>query len=122
MQRGDRPAAKGDCPVFDAQTLLTHLGGDRNLAKTIIESATGDLLGYFDRLEQAIDAGNWAAARRLTHTMKGLTAQIGGIRLSSSLKEIDDRLRDGGRTDMPTVDALRSEYQVLSAILQEWMR
>jgi PAS domain S-box-containing protein len=109
-------------PVFDEKTLLAQLGGDRELAKAIILSATEDIPGYFEQLEQAIAAGNWKTAERQTHTMKGLAAQIGGIKLSVRMKEADDHLKGGGNTDSATVAALRGEYQTLSDALLEWLR
>jgi PAS domain S-box-containing protein len=108
-------------PVFDEKTLLTQLGDDRELARVIILSATEDIPGYFDQLEQAIAAGNWKAAERQTHTMKGLTAQIGGIKLSKRMKELDDHLKGGGNIDSATVIDLRREYQILSATLLAWV-
>jgi PAS domain S-box-containing protein len=109
-------------PVFDEETLLAQLGGDRELAKAIILSATEDIPGYFEQLEQAIAEGNWKAAERQTHTLKGLTAQIGGIKLSVRMKVLDDHLKGGGDTDSATVSDLRHEYQTLSAALLEWLR
>jgi HPt (histidine-containing phosphotransfer) domain-containing protein len=97
------------------------LGGDRELAKAIIQSATEDIPGYFEQLEQAVAAGNWKTAERQTHTMKGLTAQIGGIKLSVRMKALDDHLKGGGDTDSATVAALRNDYQLLSDILVRWM-
>jgi PAS domain S-box-containing protein len=109
-------------PVFDEETLLAQLGGDRELAKAVILSATEDIPGYFDHLEQAIAARSWKAAERQTHTLKGLTAQIGGINLSTRMKALDDHLKSGGDTDSATVIDLRREYQTLSATLLEWIR
>ena len=108
-------------PVFDEKILLTQLGDDRELARVIIRSATEDIPGYFDQLEQAIAAGDWKVAERQTHTMKGLTAQIGGIKLSKRMKELDDQLKGGGNIDSATVIDLRREYQILSATLLAWV-
>jgi HPt (histidine-containing phosphotransfer) domain-containing protein len=108
-------------PVFDENTLLSQLGGDRDLARIIIGSATEDMPGYFAQLEQAVAAGNWKAAARQTHTLKGLTAQIGGIRLSARMKALDDHLKGGGDTDSATVVDLQREYQLLSDTLACWM-
>ena len=53
--------------------------------------------------------------------MKGLTAQIGGIKLSKRMKELDDHLKGGGNIDSATVIDLRREYQILSATLLAWV-
>jgi CheY-like chemotaxis protein/HPt (histidine-containing phosphotransfer) domain-containing protein len=108
-------------PVFDENTLLTQLGGDHELAQIIIGSATEDIPDYFAQLEQAIVAGNWKAAARQTHTLKGLTAQIGGMRLSARMKALDDHLNGGGAIDSATLIDLRREYQLLSDTLACWI-
>jgi PAS domain S-box-containing protein len=107
-------------PVFDENTLLSQLGGDRELARIVIGSATEDIPNYFAQLEQAIAAGNWQAAERQTHTMKGLTAQVGGMKLSAHMKALDDHLKAGGGTDSATLIDLHREYQLLSDTLLRW--
>jgi HPt (histidine-containing phosphotransfer) domain-containing protein len=102
--------------------LLAQLGGDRELAMAVIRSAMEDMPGYFDQLEQAIAATDWKTAERQTHTLKGLTAQIGGIKLSARMKALDDHLKEVGITDDATVTDLRREYQTLAAALLEWVR
>ena len=71
--------------------------------------------------EQGAAAGNWSDAERATHTLKGLTAQIGGIRRSRRLKEVDDRLISGAKIDGGTVTDLRAEYKTLSDALRKWV-
>ena len=108
-------------PVFDENTLLSQLGGDRDLARIIIGSATEDIPNYFAQLEQAVAAGNWKSAERQTHTLKGLTAQIGGIRLSARMKALDEHLKGDVAIDSATVIDLRREYRLLSDALARWV-
>jgi PAS domain S-box-containing protein len=109
-------------PVFDEETLLSQLAGDRDLAKTIVLSATEDIPGYFDELDQAIVAGHWKDAERKTHTLKGLAAQIGGMKLSRRMQDIDEHLKGGGEIDLATAADLRRDYEMLADTLQKWMR
>ena len=122
------PAAKSESsteetgpPVFDENTLLSQLGGDRALARAIILSATEDMPKYYEHLEQAVASDNWKAAAGQTHTLRGLTAQVGGLKLSARMREVDDHLKGGGKTDSATVIDLRREYQILSAALLAWI-
>jgi CheY-like chemotaxis protein len=108
-------------PVFDENTLLSQLGGDQDLARIIVGSATEDMPGYFAQLEQAVAAGNWEVVTRQTHTLKGLTAQVGGMKLSARMKALDDHLKGGGTVDNDNVIDLRREYQLLSDALGRWM-
>jgi CheY-like chemotaxis protein/HPt (histidine-containing phosphotransfer) domain-containing protein len=113
---------EGGPQVFDETILVAQLGGDLELAREVIQSATEDMPGYFDQLEQAVAAGHWKAAERQTHTLKGLAAQIGGIKLSTRMRELDDHLKGGGDTDSATVIDLRRDYLILAAELMEWIR
>jgi HPt (histidine-containing phosphotransfer) domain-containing protein len=77
--------------------------------------------GYFAQLEQAVAAGNREVVTRQTHTLKGLTAQVGGMKLSARMKALDDHLKGGGTVDNDNVIDLRREYQLLSDALGRWM-
>ena len=105
---------------FDEATLLARLGGDRELARTIISSALGDMPAYFDELHMEVEAGNWAKVERKAHTLKSLSAQIGGMKLFQRLKALDDHLKAGGQTDTETVAQLRQDFVQLASILQTW--
>ena len=109
-------------PVFDAESLLNHLGGDQELARNIIESAMGDLPKYFDALEKALAGSDVNAAARLIHTMKGLAAQLGGTRLSMRFKEVEDQLKRGGEIEVNALGDLRQEQHILVEALQRWTR
>ncbi len=107
--------------VFDAQEMLAMLDGDMELARTIALAAIEDIAAHLDQLEQAMIAAEWTAARRLSHTMKGVTAQIGGMRLSNRFREQDERLQSGLEMTPLALAELRSEYQALKQALQEWL-
>ena len=109
-------------PVFDEKTLLAQLGGNRELAAMIMQSAMQDIPVTFDRLEQAISSAILTDAQRLIHTLKGLAAQIGATRFGQHLKETEDRLKAGTLPDSVAVAALRQDYQALLDTLPEWLR
>jgi HPt (histidine-containing phosphotransfer) domain-containing protein len=108
-------------PIFDEQTLLDQLGGNKDLARLIIVSAMDDFPKYVEQLEQVLVTGDGAAAKRATHTMKSLAAQIGGMALAQHMRETDDHLKAGGGIDAATVARLRAEYIELEAALQQWL-
>jgi PAS domain S-box-containing protein len=112
---------KDELPVFDEKTLLAQLGGSRELATMVMQSATQDIAATFDRLDQAIGSDNPKDAQRLLHTLKGLAAQIGATRFNHHAKETEDRLKAGTLPDNTTMAALRQDYQALVARLPEWL-
>ena len=109
--------AATDLPHYDEQTMLTNFDNDRDLIKKIIASTMIDLPNYLDALERAVAQGAWTDAGAAAHTMKGLTAQIGGTRLSAHLQLIETQLRDGGRINPAVVADIRSEYRAFEAAL-----
>jgi HPt (histidine-containing phosphotransfer) domain-containing protein len=97
--------------------MLTNFDNDRDLIKKIIASTMIDLPNYLDTLERAVARGAWTDAGAAAHTMKGLTAQIGGTRLSAHLQLIETQLRDGGHINPAVVADIRSEYRAFEAAL-----
>jgi HPt (histidine-containing phosphotransfer) domain-containing protein len=96
---------------------LESFDNDRDLIKKIVVSTMIDLPRYLDALEQAVARGAWSEAERAAHTMKGLTAQIGGARLSAHFQEIEEKLREGEGINPTAVADIRSEYRALEAAL-----
>ncbi|WP_201209908.1 PAS domain S-box protein [Rhodocyclus purpureus] len=117
---GQAPAPEPAGSVFDAATMLELLGGDHELARSVVEMALDDLPGLFGTLAAALDAGQREQATRAAHTMKGMIAQIGGTSLSGLMKDVEQMLKSGGEVDPASVAELRRQYEILSAALREW--
>ena len=107
-------------PTFDAAALIDPLGGNLELACMVIDSALGDFPTYFAQLDEACQAGDWKAAERAAHTMKGLSAQVGGKELARQMREADARLKRNEPLDSDTRARLRTEYTTLATALQRW--
>jgi CheY-like chemotaxis protein/HPt (histidine-containing phosphotransfer) domain-containing protein len=107
-------------PIFDEKTLLESLGGDADLARSIVASAMNDFPTYFGQLEQAVNASDWVTAERATHTMKSLAAQVGGLPLAEAMREADVHLKAGGHIDVAAVMELRAMLVELEGALQQW--
>jgi CheY-like chemotaxis protein/nitrogen-specific signal transduction histidine kinase len=111
-----------DSIEFDSSFLLTQLDGDRELARAILQSAMGNIPGYFDKFEQAVLLGNRSEAESFAHKLKGLIAQLGGVRLSKRMKLVEIELKTGGSIDAAALEELLTEYQQLSDRIKEWMQ
>jgi CheY-like chemotaxis protein/HPt (histidine-containing phosphotransfer) domain-containing protein len=116
-QSAEAPQRPADLPLFDEAAVLESFDNDRDLIKKIVVSTMIDLPRYLDALEQAVARGAWSEAERAAHTMKGLTAQIGGARLSAHFQEIEEKLREGEGINPTAVADIRSEYRALEAAL-----
>jgi len=105
---------------FDVAAMLDLLGGDYRLARSMALSALEDLPTYFDRLERALAGEAWNEAERVTHSLKGLTAQIGGGTIVACISEMNRRLRAGERMSRVEAENLRAAYEAMASELRAW--
>ena len=100
-------------PVFNAQSMMSRLGGDRRLANNMIDSALKEIPKFLNHLNEAFKEGHVVEAQMITHTLKGLIAQIGGERLASQVSQLDQVLRQGAMISYDQVQLLTQAYQDL---------
>ena len=115
--RSDEPAH----PIFDETRMLDQIGGERAIARMMLQSAMQDMPSYLDKLEQALHKANWKEVQHIVHTMKGLMFQIGALRLAEQLRAADLRLKKGERIDLDQADHWRGELADLIANLNNWL-
>lgn len=99
--------------VFNHQGMIQYLGGDVVLAQVMIQSAMMEAPKYFNQMYDAFDHGNWLEVKNLTHTLKGLIAQIGGDYLAHKIGQIDRTLRNGETVSAEILGELKSDYAYL---------
>jgi HPt (histidine-containing phosphotransfer) domain-containing protein len=104
-------------PVFNEQEVLDNFDQDRELMQRIFGAALIDLARQLQALEDAVVQGEWTEAGKIAHTIKGLTAQVGGLRLSAHAAEIEATLKSGGRITRDVIADVRSEYNDLRTAL-----
>ncbi len=114
-------SAVSSAPTFDEAALLKPLGGNRELARLVIASATKDFPRYLAQLEQACCGADWLAAERPAHTMKGLAAQIGGEKLARRMRAAVEQLKRGEPLAADTLAQLKTECAALACALQQWV-
>ena len=84
-----------DLPIFNAEAMLSRLGGNRRLADSIFNSAMMEIPKFLNRLNETIQETHWIEAQITVHTLKGLTLQIGGDRLANEAAQLEKILRSG---------------------------
>ena len=107
--------------IFSVQTLLNQLGDNEELARLIVASAMDDIPNYFNTLDAALIAASSKDAERATHTLKGLAAQIGGMRFSDSAKQVNALIKRGDPLEPDHVVWLKEEYALLLEALRKWL-
>ena len=99
--------------------MLGRFDGDRELARDIVAIGLEQIPAEFERLEAALLAADLAAAKRSTHTLKGLVAQVGGASLAHTLQQADKGLAHGETIGVAAVAAWREEFGRLITKLRE---
>jgi signal transduction histidine kinase/CheY-like chemotaxis protein len=99
--------------VFNQEAMLSRLGGDERLAVNITLSAIHEMPKFIDQLYTSILEGDWVKVKLITHTLKGLVAQIGGEDLTQKITQIDNSLRNGEYIDADSVQMMEDGYRVL---------
>jgi len=108
--------------IFDKEGMVIRLGGDRRLAVNIIISAIQEMPKFIDQLYSAITEGNWVEAKSITHTLKGLFAQIGANYLSNEFLQLDNLLKQGKFVDSSKISEIEKDYKIfLEALMKENM-
>ncbi|HKY90650.1 MAG TPA: response regulator, partial [Nevskiaceae bacterium] len=105
---------------FDVHNGLKRFGNDlqryRRLVRRFVESEGGAT----GTLKTAVRRGDWAAAHRQMHSLKGLAATIGATRLSEAAAQLEDVLR-AGRVEEALVQRLDAELTRVVDPLEEWL-
>jgi signal transduction histidine kinase/CheY-like chemotaxis protein/HPt (histidine-containing phosphotransfer) domain-containing protein len=99
--------------VFNKELMLSRLGDDERLAVNIILSAIHEMPKFIDQLYSSILEGDWVRVKLITHTLKGLVAQIGGEDLTLKITQIDDDLRNGKYIGADSVQMMEDGYHTL---------
>jgi hypothetical protein len=104
--------------VFDKESMLQRLGGDRRLALSIIQSTMNEMPKFIDQLYTLIQEGDWVGVKSITHTLKGLIKQVGGDYLADKITQLDYQLKMGEYFDEEVIRTIERDYHHL---LQEMM-
>jgi len=119
----ESPATDGDSvdSVFSSDVMLQGLAGDVGIARMLATQALDDLSRYLADFDAAVAAGDAGAAERIAHTLKGLAAQLGGMRLCRSAKALNEALKGGAMPTKAEVAELRRHGEGLMAALRAWL-
>jgi two-component system sensor histidine kinase/response regulator len=81
--------------VFDRAGMMTRMMDDEDLAREILATFLEDIPQQIATLRSDLEAGNAAGAERQAHTIKGVSATVGGERLRDVAFEMEKAARVG---------------------------
>lgn len=107
--------------VFDAQALLHGLGNDKALAKELVLATRAEMPQQLNQLKRAIEENDVACVERTLHTLKGLVAQAGGVRLAAQVTAFHAQQGGGQPISAFTLTALCDEWAILDRELADFV-
>lgn len=107
--------------AFDLDATLKRLDGDRALLRELIAFFLEDCPAVFDQLEASVRDGNMAAIERAAHSMKGLTANVGGGPTALVAARIEESARQKNLKDAQSaLPELKRELNRLRSALEDF--
>jgi PAS domain S-box-containing protein len=117
--RWEEPRVAGEAfglPGLDLDRAVRMLGGDWGMLRRVLISFHQGFAGAPAQLAEALRQEQWDVARRIVHTVKGLTTTIGAGGLHPLALGFEEQLAQGGTT--LGAEFLAALGQVLAAIAQ----
>lgn len=84
-----RPVA---APVLDLAGAREQLAGDENLLQKLLRRFREEQMTTIDRMVDAFDAGDSETTYRMAHSLRGVAASIGALRLAAVAAELERAL------------------------------
>ena len=91
----EEPAVESDSAVFDGESLLRRVMGDRQLAGAAVRGFLEDAPSRLQQLRARLDEGDAAGARLLAHTLKGGAATVAANALGAVAQAMEAAAGDG---------------------------
>ena len=106
--------------VFDRQTLLARLLGDRELVKEICAGYLEEMPEQLQRLRQAVDRNDGDLVGKMSHTMKGAAANVGAMALSAAALNMEKTVKGGRLEQMALIlPEMERHFDVLKKRMEE---
>ena len=107
-------------PYLDTATAMSYLGGRIGTYERLLRRFLQDHAADGRRLRTALDGGDFKAAERLAHSLKGVAATLGATGLIKPATALEVSLRERQVELMrPRLAALETELDTLIAALQD---
>lgn len=92
-QMSSPSSRKHDLVVLDLTGALERIAGDQSLLHEIAEIFLHDAPPLLETLIAAIEAGDRRQAERSAHALKGIAANVGGLRVERAALAVEDAVR-----------------------------
>ena len=125
MSRSGSPIVdkRSDLQVLDLQAAVDRIGGDRQLLRELAEIFLEDSALLLGALQTALAGDHREQAERSAHSLRGIAANLGGLRVEAAAAAIEEAARSG-RLEIArlAVDRLTVEFNRLTDALRGTIR
>jgi two-component system, sensor histidine kinase and response regulator len=101
---------------LDVPGALRRVGGDRELLVRIMDFISEDSPQFLERMESALQTGEYAEVERAAHSLKGLVSNLHCAAVQEKALEIEGLAHVGDRA------AIGKAIEALTRLTQEMMR
>lgn len=107
-----------DNDIFSMEQLLSSTCDDRELAGQVVNVFLSDIPTQFENLDQALAANDAKTAERISHSIKGASATVGGELLRAVAYECEQFGHDARLEELRAkVGEMKRQYQALRSAL-----
>ena len=90
-----------DLPGIDVSSGLDRLAGDERLFHELLIDFGRDFRNTTDDIVNALSAGDYATARRLAHSVKGVSGNLSAMDVYEAAAALEQAIRDAADKDIP---------------------
>ena len=114
-----KPLVSAEMQIVDAASALDRIGGDGELFQELASIFIEDSPGLLAALNDSLASGNLQRAEHFAHGLKGIAANVGGVRVESCARRAEQFLHAGDlRSASECVVTLSEELERLLSALQ----
>ncbi|MBL8851066.1 MAG: Hpt domain-containing protein [Planctomycetaceae bacterium] len=88
-------AVSPEMQIVDVASALDRIGGDAELFQELAAIFIEDSPGLMAALQRSLTEGNLPRAEHYAHGLKGIAANVGGVRVESCARRIEQLLHSG---------------------------
>lgn len=116
---GQNAPVDGSEHACEPERAIERLGGMRTLYASVVTRFLDDSAGNLARLRQAMSAGDTRLVRQYAHSLKGLAAMCGAVRVEEVLAELEAITSDSFEAQRDELDVrLDRTVREASTLLQ----
>ncbi len=100
-------------PIIDKKAVLKRISGRQQLLSMLVDNFITDYPEHIETLKQAYNDNNKELMHLIAHTFKGMSANLGGMRLTQQALLLELSLKKNNTNDIESlIDALIAEAQI----------